>query len=145
MTSNILLQMGHPAGWGHGRSLSPLLCSFPRRPSLPFPSCRAGLEVDAINAPACPSHCLPLGSGEQSYALWEQGTEEAQGIGLGHKANRVISLKGRCLPRGEPHATALGLRASPGICHRLPMPPPCLAHSAREGGGWGMMVHPCCR
>lgn len=108
MTSNILLQMGHPAGWGHGRSLSPLLCSFPRRPSLPFPSCRAGLEVDAINAPVCPSHCLPLGSGEQSYALWEQGTEEAQGIGLGRKANRVISLKGRCLPRGEPHATAPG-------------------------------------
>lgn len=79
---------------------------LPGGPSVPFPSCRIGLEVDAINAPARPSRRLPLGSEEQSYALWEQGTEEAQGTSQGRKANRDISLKSKCLPCSEPHGVA---------------------------------------
>lgn len=107
MISNILLHTGETSSWLGSQLLAfPSVMLFPGGPNLPFPSCRVGLEVDAINAPACPSHRLPLGSGEQRYALWEQGTEEAQGTSQGCKVNRDISLKSKCLPCSEPHAVA---------------------------------------
>lgn len=103
MTSNILLQMGETSSWLGLQPLAfPSAVLLPWGLNLPFPSCRTGLEVDAVNAQARPSRHLPPGSGEQSYAFWEQGTEEAQGTSQGHRANRDISLKGRCLPCGDP-------------------------------------------